>query len=580
MTTGDRHKSDISPKGMTMTLLRRSILLLRILPLWLVLTAQPTSAQAEWVPADHRVYTFLERMQRAGLLPEFQRSDLPISRGRVSRFLSQVEGAEGLSSVDRSFLRDFSAEFSEDSSVHGTTQYGFLNDPSILSALDDDRYKHVYHFSDDHSKLTVDGLASYSYRTFHGDRFNNTLLLGQIGARLRVTLYENIGFYLRLSNGQSLEGNDADRRVATQFDPVLSSNENFFVEKKNNYDTFEGYLRFQSTDEWISAVIGREQLLNGTGYLDRMFLSSNSVPFDFVKLNVQHRAVQYTFLYGSLFGDSLGAPITSKNIVSHRLSVNLPTLKIGIFEAVILSDRSLSFTYMNPVSFLVSADMSTSQINSSNTFLGCDVEWFPFRDLSLQGTLIIDDMNFGTMSRKDSTSNDNKFGFQFGAQWQDPFGLRNLALTAEYTRLGPFVYSHRSNKSTYTHWNNSLGHALPPNSDEIAVRASYDYSSRLGIRLTQAMQRSATGLRFDPVTKKLIANYGGTLLRGDGDYLIYSQFLKGDRYDTDRTTAEVRFEPIRQYLFTLKYQSITIRDLVAQKTTKDAIITFGGELDF
>jgi hypothetical protein len=75
-------------------------------------------------------------------------------------------------------------------------------------------------------------------------------------------------------------------------------------------------------------------------------------------------------------------------------------------------------------------------------------------------------LTFATMSKNDITSNDNKFAYQFGFDWQNALSIPNLALTAEYTRIGPFVYAHRSNMATFTHWKVSLGHAIPPNSDE------------------------------------------------------------------------------------------------------------------
>ncbi|MBK8551912.1 MAG: hypothetical protein IPL53_12925 [Ignavibacteria bacterium] len=144
----------------------------------------------------------------------------------------------------------------------------------------------------------------------------------------------------------------------------------------------------------------------------------------------------------------------------------------------------------------------------------------------------------------------------------------NLAL--EYTHLDPFVYSHRSNKSTYTNYLMSLGHALPPNSDEIAAKFSYDITNRLQIDLLYQHQRSGEGIVVDS-TGRLIANYGGNINFGLGDaYLRTNGFLDGTRINRDIFTAGIYWEPVRQFYLEGKFQYRIINNLTEDIKFKDS----------
>jgi hypothetical protein len=326
-------------------------------------------------------------------------------------------------------------------------------------------------------------------------------------------------------------------------------------------------------------TLGRERLNASFGYLDKLFLSNNNVPFDYAKFDVRIKSLQYSFLYGNLVGDSLGRQLTNKLIVSHRLSLNFSEFKFGFFEAIIIPERSISFTYLNPISFLVSADHSLSSSQTTNSILGFDVEYIPTNNVAIQASLLVDDVNFATISNKNKSANDNKFAYQLGIEWQNALFINNLALTTEYTRIGPFVYSHRSNMSTFTHWKVSLGHAIPPNSDEAALRLTYDVTSRLKISGLVKSQRSAKGFRFSS-TGILLKNFGGELLRGDGDNLQYNTFLQGDKYSERSIIGIIRFEPIHQYVLTLNYMMLTYTDQVLNKDYHDSIMNLTAEIDF
>ncbi|MBK7160634.1 MAG: hypothetical protein IPH77_19355 [Ignavibacteria bacterium] len=87
-----------------------------------------------------------------------------------------------------------------------------------------------------------------------------------------------------------------------------------FQYERRNFDTFDGYLRYRTNKNWLALTVGRNPVYQGFGFIDRLFLSNNTVPFDFLKLDLAYKAVSYSFLYGSPRGDSLGIPLDAKNL--------------------------------------------------------------------------------------------------------------------------------------------------------------------------------------------------------------------------------------------------------------------------
>lgn len=544
-------------------------------------------AQVEMVPVGHSVYGFLKRMQLEGFIPEYNSASLPLSRGEVAEYLisikSKVENYKEqksgvssqkseieskvqekevkklgiyevrLGSVDKKLLEDFLVEFGYEVNKDLKKSSSLFKGGNLF---DNDKQKFLYGYVDSNVSFFLDGMGSYYQLGSKGDSLGNHLLpLGELGFRIRGTLFNSVGYYIRASNGQKLGGTVEDVNFGAAIEPRLRANTKFFYEKKN-FDFFEGHFRYQTQSRWLAVTLGREYLSQGFGYIDKMFLSTNTAPFDFIKLDLGYKSLKYSFTYGSLKGDSLGRDLNWKSIATHRLDVNATNwFKFGFSESIIVVNTPFSFTYLNPMSFLISADLNTGADESfkNNSILGIDFELLPFKNVAIQGTFLIDDLNFDTMFKNDYTSNDNKFGYQTGLLWNNAFMISALTMAVEYTRLDPFVYSHKSNKSQFTNWQLPLAHNLPPNSDEIAIKLDFNITNRLKIGFKYQHQRSGEGFEYDSLGVMVI-NYGGNINVGNFNTKIKDKFLQGNRVDRDFFTFNFSFEPIRQYYLAFQYQ--------------------------
>lgn len=514
------------------------------------------------------------------IIPDYNSSYAPLSRGVIGSYLNIIKLNENkLSSIDKNILKDLSVEFEFDMTGTLNKQNKLFSKNGVDNIFNNDKEKYLYFANDSgntfFSKLDI----NFSQRGSSGDSAgnslgNNSLLLGQFGLEFRGTLYDQVAYFLDLDFGAIFGNDSSDIAFASSTDNLLLGNYNF-SQDMNNFNTFEGYLRYQTESNWLSLMFGRSKFISGLGYIDKLFLSENSYPFDFGKLNINYKAVNYTFAYGSIQGDSAevypvysGVPLSAKNIATHSLNINFSNaFKLGLWETVIISQQPFSFTYLNPISFLTSADLGAGdeQTTKNNTLLGIEMEIIPVQNFSMQASLIVDDLTFGTLGKNDSL-NENKYGWQFGTFWNSPY---NADLILEYTHLDPFVYSHRSNKSTYTNKGVPLGHSLPPNSDEIAARINYRFTNRIGVDLTYRFQRSGQGILLDSAGN-LLANYGGDINFGLGDaYLRTNGFLDGMRFNRSIITAEFYWEPVNQFIIEGKFENRVTSDLDNNSSVSD-----------
>jgi len=124
-----------------------------------------------------------------------------------------------------------------------------------------------------------------------------------------------------------------------------------------------------------------------------------------------------------------------------------------------------------------------------------------------------------------------------------------------------------------------LGPALPPNGDDISAKIIYNFTNRLRLDLLYRHQRSGEGLEFDS-TGKLITNYGGYISHGEGEFLKPNIFLNGNRINRDILTLNLRFEPIRQYFFEIRYQYKYENLIYLNKKIKDHVFFLTFRLDY
>ncbi len=234
-------------------------------------------------------------------------------------------------------------------------------------------------------------------------------------------------------------------------------------------------------------------------------------------LYFQRGAFSFTALHLALIGENILGEgyFTNKHLDYRSYTVQIhPKLSFGFFESVMYGDR-LELMYLVPFSFLFNMQGLTGWSTSSdNSFIGLRGEWRPISTLAFMGELYVDDFPFNSFIRFDFNAR-YKLAGELGLVWT-PISSPLSSLKFDYTAVLPYMYTH-SNKfrkdlhlyddepegpsaleqaiektghySRYTHFGESLGTSLLPNSERYSLRARFSLPFNFLLRTSLALER-------------------------------------------------------------------------------------------
>ncbi len=517
------------------------------------------SGQAENVPANHPIYHFLKRMELKNIISQYHDAVLPLSRKEIARLIIQVENhKDKLTETETNILADYIVEFEYDlykSTPNSFSLFGKGDDviSGMVRGTFHDKEKHIYTYSDSIVTVFVDGLMNIGYRRSSGNGLHANTSFVEFGPRLRGTIYEKLGYYFQLTNAQfwgSREVLQKDKRISQSF--ALTTPET------KNFDFVEGYLRYDAGI--ISVQVGRERILWGNSYGDKLFISDYHRVFDAVRMDAAYKIFKYTFLHGWLLGrpgnilrldNGTYEPIVAdKYLAAHRLEFAINNyIDLGVQELSIYSNRSVDLGYLNPLTFFESVQRSREE--RDNGFLAFDIQVRPLRGCEIQGSLFFDDIEIPKIG-KDRW--ENKYAFQIGLMVVDPFNIPNTSFMFEYTHVDPYMFSHnRSRENEYSSNNVLLGTQIGSNAESWFFKLDHFVSKRLTLTTQFEIQRSGENL-YDS-SGSLITNYGGDFLQPlrDGLDIPPTKFLDGILYRKYLGQFYLSYEIINEVWFDLRY---------------------------
>ena len=335
----------------------------------------------------------------------------------------------------------------------------------------------LFFYKDDQLDLHVNPVLQFSYLNTNdalGSGFVNSR-----GGEIRGTLNGKVAFYTMLTENQARYPEYVnDVRDSTLVVPY----EGFWKQfSDTGVDFFraQGYVDFGFTRS-ISAQLGFGKHFVGNG-VRSLILSDYSNHYPYLRINTATKIFDYTNLFAELIADVQGGTFGilgtggfgKKYMAFHHLNMKIkPNLHIGLFESVMYGDSTggLKLEYMNPIIFYRAVEQQNG--SEDNALIGLDFKWNIKNRLSLYGQLVIDEMIVGEVFSGDGWWG-NKQGFQLGAKYVDPFGVKDFILQGEINRVRPYMYAHEDGFTSYTHYNLPLAHPFGANFTEYIGRANY-----------------------------------------------------------------------------------------------------------
>ncbi|HEY3296732.1 MAG TPA: capsule assembly Wzi family protein [bacterium] len=505
------------------------------------------TATAVDVPPKHPVYDFLLRMEARGLFESPLPQTMPYTREDVVRRLTLLRGHwEALNGLEKreagEYLSQLADSTGDDADGNGSGPLAFYRNGHDLAELRGPAWRvagnPVFEARQEFHRLSADS--------------NGAMSVWASGFEVHGVL-RHFGFSVRATDAH-VRG-DAKLADRTDFPYRYDVRPSGF-----DYDEADAGISYEVPH--AALFFGKARNHWGSGRFESLILSDQPTSYTQFRGRFTLGPVELTALQAKLQQRPpvvVGTDTTAEGIVrrdyaekflaAHRLQVNVSRwLQVGIYEAVVYGERSFDLDYVNPMMFLRSAEHYAD--DRDNALMGFDLKWRPLRDVLLHGDLLIDDVSTTHLGEGFFG---NKLGFQGGAEWYDPAGLSNTRLVCEYTRIEPYVYSHKFAINSYQHYGSVLGASTGPNSDVLTASLAWTVSRPVQLEVWTQWRRHGA----NPASG---TNVGGDPRRpwGPGD-AQHVHFLDGDK-ETFRTVGlQGRVEMIHD-LYVAASASVTSSD--------------------
>ncbi|MEA2103946.1 MAG: capsule assembly Wzi family protein [Candidatus Cloacimonadota bacterium] len=460
------------------------------------------SSQVVLVPLNDDVYDFLEILEIKGLLGKSFLDIKPLSRKDVATFLLKTIDNPNYKNLPSSmkvrlleYLKKYNYEkhfVDEDLQFIEILEEGLslLTQKKVSLSKPDSikKWKPLhfpYKFQNDNCFLQFNPtvLLEYSYNSSDSNYFAKDYTKITAGARIFGYLGNHIGFGFRAVNNR-IEGNEFDLMKTDCSAQGVGS----LVTRGTFYDEVDAYISHSS--KYVELVFGKFANYWGSGKTGSISISNRAPSYPQIMLKTGFSDwLKFVYFHGWLESNELDDSSSyvinygndheferkfykSKYIAAHRLDIfPFANLKIGLSEILYYGETRPKIIYLIPIMFFWSAQHQTN--DQDNEEIGIDIEWLPTNYCKFYGSMIIDDIRLTKIFSENESL--NYFGYQLGAFFFDPY-VNKLDFRIEYTRINPWVYTHKFPVNCATSDGYQMGYWAGQNSDNLYLELGYKIS--------------------------------------------------------------------------------------------------------
>jgi hypothetical protein len=428
------------------------------------------TAQTVAVPTGHEAYDFLRRMESKQLIHDYRDAARPLSRMDIARHLSVLEKcAEKLTWVERERFEFLKTEFSyEMGSLAGD------RNPSDI------RW-HIASFPFEGGILNLDPNLDLSY-TKYGSK---DVSLRRWGLRSYGYIDKHFGFLFNFQHSREIgPGVDALKLHSPETGIVIARALQSDIIEYNNTDVQLG-ATFGSFD------LSLEKLQNvwGAGERGTLIFSRKAPSYPQIKLRVRLTDwMDFVYFHAELHSNVIDSAASyhagsssvidfyrtvyrQKYLAAHQIEFTpINGLDISLGESVVYSDRGPLLMYLMPIMFFKSAEHYNRDTDNTQMFGTADVTLL--RGVNLYLSVFVDEIVLETLFKSAEEGGRQQAGYTAGLHTYD-LGVDNVELIAEYSRLNPWMYTHKFPAVTFTNNGYQLGHWIGQNADNLYFEARY-----------------------------------------------------------------------------------------------------------
>ncbi len=509
---------------------------------WNVAAQTGAVGSPEIVPAEHGVYALLHAQRVAGRLPGYRHEVLPLARGTVLAHLDSLSRhrlAPGARRWVEAYRREFAPPLAQ--------THAFLGDGEA-DVFDLGAERYLAFVRTDDGEFRIGARGGVQSRSSRGITTTQRPLADASGAALLPELEisghwrDVVGFTSHTFNGLQVAGDSRVLRADPDLEPL------YYVSvgdvPPGSFDRSTASVRVARGP--FSAEIANERLRIGPSASQPLILASGVDYFPFLRAGIETRPVRYQFVHAALSDQSrfvnengdqfLQSP--ERYFAMHRFEAHAAFGSVAFTEAVVYGQRGPEIAYLNPVFPIKPAEHALW--DRDNSLFSADAVVRVRPGVEFYGTYLADDLSFSRIG--ETVGNNNKWAAQAGASLA-AFGATAFA---EYTRIEPFVYTHRfvadgSFFNGYTHNGFGLGHPLGPNADQWLAGAETWLPG--GLRARGAVRYARRGENTVTASGEPLI-VGGDVSVGTQPDPFIKDFLSGEVFTGPGAELDVLWEPV------------------------------------
>ena len=519
-----------------------------LLACFLLVVSGTAVSQSTHMPTTHEVYPFLKRMEAKQLLKDYRDAALPLSRRQLAKNLLTLDSKrDSMTRYERREYEFLKEEFQyEITSLQGDPEPSEIRWHLLSQPITD-------------GILNLDFNYAIRYQKSGDDKIN---FRGQ-GLKISGYAFKDVGFYFNwVDYRESGSGLDAAKLNTPDKGVVTTKNIGDVIE----YNNIDAQLSYQLGSFELSI----EKLSNqwGFGRNGRVIFSDKAPSYPQIKMRVPlSNSIDFVYFHAELNSNVLDSARSyrtySSSLADYFRPVNRPKflaahqleftpwdgVDISIGESIVYSDRGPLFLYLIPVMFFKAGEHYNKDPDNTQVFGSIDLN--VINNVNMYFSFLIDEIN--TDDFLDPNKSRKQVGITLGFQTYDVL-MRNLDFTFEYSRLNPWVYSHRYTAANFTSNGYDLGHWVGQNGDDLFLDLSYAFSREL--RIGGGMEFYRKGGKLD-----VSYQYGGTT----PDFLYAVDPFTGLQISgPERKESSIRlhgtYQPLRDLFVEVQTRWLTIED--------------------
>jgi hypothetical protein len=375
---------------------------------------------------------------------------------------------------------------------------------------------------------------------------DSTYFFSHYGWSMRGRIGDKLSFYSQFWTGHFSEDSDYVRENSPLIDSWLKhQDETFYL------DNIRGKLLY--TGKYLDTALGRGKYEIGSNIAGSIILDDSCNDYGYINLDCKLGDFRFSLLNASLTADSSSVNSSAeyenyrynedKYLTIHKLDW-IPSEKLHLFlgEEVIYGSHSVEVSYMLPFNFIRAAEHNLGDHDNVIIFAGW--EWRYNKHNLCYGNMVLDEM------RKAEITGDwwgNKYAFQVGNSCH--IGQNKLSL--EFTAVRPWLYTHTSIFTRYSHDKKGLGFPEGSNLMQIATALDLKLSERLVVNCLAAFIRQGeTGNNWS-------INYQNEITDIDNDETKWFGGNPANRY---KLQSVISWQPLAHHWLKLGIESILQQD--------------------